>query len=113
MKPCWVLNNEPFGSRCTALQNTGYYDVRLLRSEQEAEQGLAQGDLLFVVNVPPNFDRSVDRGGNLCHVSHVAAYGDGNTAILDDLCCLFGHEIPVAVGQHHGCAALGERTGRR
>jgi ABC-type multidrug transport system permease subunit len=45
-----------------ALQNTGYYDIRTLRSEQQAERGLAQGDYLFVVNIPPNFDRSVDRG---------------------------------------------------
>jgi ABC-2 type transport system permease protein len=46
----------------TALQNTGYYDVRTLASEQAAEQGLAQGELLFVINFPPSFDRSVDRG---------------------------------------------------
>ena len=45
-----------------ALQNTGYFDVRTLSSEDEAEHGLAQGKLLFVVNVPGNFDRSVDRG---------------------------------------------------
>jgi ABC transporter DrrB family efflux protein len=46
----------------TALRNTGYYDIRPLASEAEAEQGLANGELLFVVNIPPNFDRSVDRG---------------------------------------------------
>ncbi|MBS0250903.1 MAG: ABC transporter permease [Proteobacteria bacterium] len=46
----------------SALQNTGYYDVRILASEAEAERGLAQGDLLFVVNIPSNFDRAVDRG---------------------------------------------------
>ncbi|HEX3503885.1 MAG TPA: ABC transporter permease [Xanthobacteraceae bacterium] len=46
----------------TALQNTGYYEIKTLRSEQEAEKGLAQGAFLFVVNIPPNFDRSVDRG---------------------------------------------------
>jgi ABC-type multidrug transport system permease subunit len=45
-----------------ALQNTGYYDIRPLASEAEAERGLADGELLFVVNIPPNFDRSVDRG---------------------------------------------------
>jgi ABC-2 type transport system permease protein len=45
-----------------ALQNTGYYDVRTLTSEQEAERGLAQGDLLFVIDLPTNFDRLVDRG---------------------------------------------------
>jgi ABC-2 type transport system permease protein len=46
----------------TALQNTGYYDVRLFSSEAEAEQAIAKGDALFVINFPANFDRSVDRG---------------------------------------------------
>ncbi len=46
----------------TALQNTGYYDVRLYHSESQAERALATGEALFIVNVPPNFDRSVDRG---------------------------------------------------
>jgi ABC-2 type transport system permease protein len=45
-----------------ALQNSGYYDVRLLTTEDEGERALAQGDLLFVVNIPTDFDRSVDRG---------------------------------------------------
>jgi|SRR5579863_9693078 len=45
-----------------ALRNTGYYDIRLLASEAEAEHGLADGDLLFVLSIPPNFARSVDRG---------------------------------------------------
>jgi ABC-type multidrug transport system permease subunit len=45
-----------------ALKNTGYYDIRELSSEAEAERELADGDLLFVINIPPNFDRSVDRG---------------------------------------------------
>jgi ABC-2 type transport system permease protein len=45
-----------------ALQNTGYYDIKTLSSEAAAEKALAEGDLLFVVNFPPNFDRSVDRG---------------------------------------------------
>jgi len=45
-----------------ALQNTGYYDIRSLSSEAAAEKALAQGDVLFVIDFPPNFDRSVDRG---------------------------------------------------
>jgi ABC-type multidrug transport system permease subunit len=45
-----------------ALKNTGYYDIRELNSEAEAEHGLAAGELLFVINIPPNFERSVDRG---------------------------------------------------
>lgn len=45
-----------------ALQNTGYYDIRTLTSEAEAERGLADGSLLFVINIPAGFERSVDRG---------------------------------------------------
>jgi ABC-type multidrug transport system permease subunit len=45
-----------------ALQNTGYYNIRSLTSEAEAERGLADGDLLFVISIPPDFDRQVDRG---------------------------------------------------
>ena len=46
----------------TALRNTGYYKISMLSSEAEAERGLARGELLFVINIPPNFDRSIDRG---------------------------------------------------
>jgi ABC-2 type transport system permease protein len=46
----------------TALKNTGYYDIRVMATEAEAERALAQGDVLFVVEFPPNFDRAIDRG---------------------------------------------------
>src|SRR6267154_2222085 len=45
-----------------ALRNSGYYDIRMLASEAEAERALAQGDVMFVIAFPPNFDRAVDRG---------------------------------------------------
>src|SRR5262244_1792212 len=45
-----------------ALHNAGYYDIRLLASEDAAEHALAEGEVLFVINIPPNFERSVDRG---------------------------------------------------
>ena len=45
-----------------ALQNTGYYDIKTLASEDDAERGLSNGSLQFVINMPANFDRSVDRG---------------------------------------------------
>jgi ABC-type multidrug transport system permease subunit len=63
--PTGLLISEPSKyarTIVTALQNTGYYDVRLYSSEREAEQALAAGEALFVINVPSNFDRSVDRG---------------------------------------------------
>ncbi len=45
-----------------SLHNSGYYDIRTLHSEAEAERGLARGELLFVIEAPPGFDRAVDRG---------------------------------------------------
>jgi len=45
-----------------AMQNSGYYEIRTLASEAEAERALAQGEVLFVIELPANFDRSVDRG---------------------------------------------------
>jgi ABC-2 type transport system permease protein len=45
-----------------ALKNTGYYDIRPLPTEEAAERALAEGEVLFVINIPPNFERSVDRG---------------------------------------------------
>ncbi|GBQ90285.1 multidrug ABC transporter permease [Gluconacetobacter johannae DSM 13595] len=63
--PTGVLMAQPSTYERTivaALRNSGYYRVRTLSSEREAEEGLAQGNLLFVVNVPPGFDRRVDRG---------------------------------------------------
>src|SRR5471032_2015739 len=45
-----------------AMHNSGYFDIRLLRSEAEANAEIARGDLLFVIEAPPGFDRAVDRG---------------------------------------------------
>ena len=45
-----------------ALANTGYFDLRPFATEQQAEQALARGDVLFVLNIPPGFSRDVDRG---------------------------------------------------
>ena len=47
-----------------AMKDTGYYDIKTMTSEAQAEAALADGDVLFVVNFPANFDRSVDRGEN-------------------------------------------------
>jgi ABC-2 type transport system permease protein len=46
----------------TALDNTGYFDLTEFNSEQLASQALDRGEILFALHIPPNFQRSVDRG---------------------------------------------------
>jgi ABC-2 type transport system permease protein len=46
----------------TALQNTGYFRIRTFTSERQADEALADGEVLFVLEIPPSFARSVDRG---------------------------------------------------
>ena len=46
-----------------ALQNSSYYDFkRQVRTEQEARDALARGEVQFVVNIPQNFTRDLLRG---------------------------------------------------
>jgi ABC-2 type transport system permease protein len=45
-----------------ALQNTEYFDIHPFATENAAEQALARGDVLFVLNIPPDFSRRIDRG---------------------------------------------------
>ena len=45
-----------------ALKNSGYYNVVPLSTEAEADEGLATGEYLFVIEIPPGFDRAIDRG---------------------------------------------------
>src|SRR5437868_2602220 len=46
-----------------AIQNSGYFDfVRQVKSEEEAHDVLARGEVQFVVNIPENFTRDLLRG---------------------------------------------------
>jgi len=45
-----------------ALVNTGYFDLRHFATEGEAEEAMLRGEVQFVLNIPPGFDRDVDRG---------------------------------------------------
>ncbi len=45
-----------------ALNNTGYFDLRRYTSERAADEALARGDVLFVLNIPAGFTRDVDTG---------------------------------------------------
>jgi ABC-2 type transport system permease protein len=46
----------------TALTNTGYYDLIPMPSVAASEEALARGEIQFVLNIPPGFGRSIDRG---------------------------------------------------
>ena len=46
----------------SALQNTRYFDIVPFATEDAADEALRRGDVLFVVNIPPDFSRRIDRG---------------------------------------------------
>src|SRR5580698_8701295 len=77
-----------------ALRNTGYFDITLLSSEAEAEKGLAQGKLLFVVNAPADLDRGespsilIDADG-----SDPSAIGNA-TAAVASITNVLEHDLP-------------------
>jgi ABC-type multidrug transport system permease subunit len=91
-----------------ALQNTGYYDIRPLASEAEAERGLADGELLFVLNIPPSFDRSVDRGEQpavLLDADATDPLAIGNAAAaLAALTTALDRDLPAAIRSTPGKA---------
>jgi ABC-2 type transport system permease protein len=63
--PAGLLSVEPskyIRTIAAAMHNSGYFEIRTLRSEAEANEALASGDVLFVIEAPPGFDRAVDRG---------------------------------------------------
>jgi ABC-type multidrug transport system permease subunit len=91
-----------------ALRNTGYYDIRPLASEAEAERGLADGTLLFVLNIPANFDRSVDRGDQpavLLDADATDPLAIGNaSAALGALLTALDRDLPAAARSSPGKA---------
>ena len=88
-----------------ALQNTGYFDVRPLASEAAAERALAEGDVLFVINIPPNFDRSVDRSERPAILMDADATDPstiGNaTAALASAAAALARDLPPALRSAH------------
>jgi ABC-2 type transport system permease protein len=82
----------------SALQNTGYYDVRALASEAEAERALSAGEVLFVINIPANFDRALDRGEKPAILVDADATDPstiGNaTAALNAITSALGRDLP-------------------
>ena len=81
-----------------ALRNTGYYDIRPFASETAAERALAEGEVLFVINIPPNFERSVDRGETSsilvdADATDPSAIGNA-TAALGSLTATLNRDLP-------------------
>ena len=81
-----------------SLRNTAYYDFIPMRSEAEAEQAIARGDVLFVLNIPPNFGRSIERGESpsvLLDADATDPTAIGNaTAALASLGSIFDRDLP-------------------
>ena len=81
-----------------ALENTGYYDFVPMQSEQQAQEALARGDVIFVLNIPPDFGRSVDRGEKpavLLDADATDPTAIGNaTAALASLGTIFDRDLP-------------------
>ncbi len=46
----------------TALANTQYFNLRRYKTEAAADEALRRGDVLFVLDIPPNFARRINRG---------------------------------------------------
>jgi ABC-2 type transport system permease protein len=81
-----------------ALKNSGYYDIRIMASEAEAERALAQGEVMFVIAFPPNFDRAIDRGDSpsvLIDADATDPSAIGNaTAALATLASTLNRDLP-------------------
>lgn len=59
-----LADHGPYGRTVLyAIQNSGYFDLRKeVRTEAEARDALAHGDVQFVVNIPEHFSRDLLRG---------------------------------------------------
>jgi len=59
-----LADNGPQGRTLLyAIENSGYFDIiRHIKTETEARNALARGEVQFVINVPQNFTRDLLRG---------------------------------------------------
>ncbi len=48
----------------TALENTKYFDIKTYPTEAAAEEALRRWDVMFIINIPPNFQRDVQHGAS-------------------------------------------------
>src|SRR5258708_5445197 len=93
-----------------ALNNTGYYDIRVMPSEAAAERAIADGEVLFVLNLPPDFDRAVDRGERpviLMDADATDPTAIGNaTGALNAIVAALNRDLPPAMQSSPGSPAF-------
>jgi ABC-2 type transport system permease protein len=92
-----------------ALANTGYFDLRQFATEEQAEQALARGDVLFVVNIPPGFSREVDRGAHPsilmdADATDPTAIGNATAAVTALNANVLARELPPNMQSHPAAA---------
>ena len=85
-----------------ALQNTGYFDIKPFASEDAAEQALTRGDVLFVLNIPPDFSRRIDRGERPqvlmdADATDPTAIGNATAALVALNATVLNRDLPVGM----------------
>jgi len=85
-----------------ALQNTGYFDIRSFATESDAEEALARGDVLFVLNIPPDFSRRIDRGERPqvlmdADATDPTAIGNATAAMVALNATVLNRDLPVGM----------------
>lgn len=85
-----------------ALQNTRYFDIQPFASEEAAEQALARGDVLFVLNIPPDFSRRIDRGEQPqvlmdADATDPTAIANATAAVVALNATVLNRDLPVAM----------------
>ncbi len=85
-----------------ALQNTGYFDVRSFATESEAEEALRRGDVMFVLNIPPDFTRRLNRGEQPqvlmdADATDPTAIANATAAVVALNATVLNRDLPVAM----------------
>jgi ABC-2 type transport system permease protein len=85
-----------------ALQNTRYFDIVPFDTEAEAEQALRRGDVMFVLNIPPDFSRRIDRGEQPqvlmdADATDPTAIANATAAVVALNATVLNRDLPVAM----------------
>jgi ABC-2 type transport system permease protein len=85
-----------------ALQNTRYFDVKPFATEAAAEEALRRGDVMFVLNIPPDFSRRIDRGEQPqvlmdADATDPTAIANATAAVVALNATVLNRDLPVAM----------------